>query len=184
MVPVVNDASIYAQGRFQEHSRMRFGGIVPVDRAAHADESAWQKDIHFGAKLADVCAPHRNLCLPSALCLACAGRSSPSKLGRVAEESGWPWLASTPAGADAWVTHSTPGVAFGGKSEKLQPRRPWLRRRAADHERAPGKRVRWPRAWKPCSQITFCTFLSCLPFLAQPNPRHAGWTPSKQVVEA
>ncbi len=114
---------------------------------------------------------------------ACVGRSSPSKLGRVAEEGGWPWAAPGPAGADAWVTHSAPGAAFGGKPEKLQPRRPWLRRRAADRERAPGKRVRWTRAWEvPC--IEFFSVLAHLAYLyVAPYARHAGCT-SRAEAEA
>lgn len=48
---------------------------------------------------------------------ACAGRASPTRLGRVAEAEG---ARSEHAGADAWVTHAASGSTFGDVPVKPQ----------------------------------------------------------------
>ena len=68
--------------------------------------------------------------------LSCdAGRSSPSRLARTAEEAGL----GQPAGAEAWVTRT--GAALCSKAPpKAQPRP--RRPRVTGKEQAPSKRVR------------------------------------------
>lgn len=71
---------------------------------------------------------------------ACAGRASPTRLGRVAEAEG---ARSEHAGADAWVTHAAPGGTFGDVPVKPQAgrKRPHGTQRSAASSTS-GKQVR------------------------------------------
>ncbi len=102
---------------------------------------------------------------------ACAGRASPTRLGRVAEAEG---ARAERAGADAWVTRAAPGGTFGDVPIKPQTggKRPhgtqWSAASSMPDRGTSGKQVRRCCACSPYSAhpthralfITVCRILA------------------------
>lgn len=102
--------------------------------------------------------------------LSCgAGRSSPSRLARTAEEAG----PGQPAGAEAWVTRT--GAALCSKAPpKAQPRP-----RAAGKQQAPGKRVRMQCSCRASLRVKDRVYVQ--PRLRRPRVAGEEQAPGKRV---